>query len=103
MKHLANAPEQRKIVLFHPTAVYDQTAIDKLSADAKAANVRLIVLVDERDGYLTGDRIREAVPNWREASIWFCGPAKFGQILRADFLAHGFPAEDFHQELFEMR
>ena len=103
MKHLANAPEQREIVLFHPTAVYDQTAIDKLSADAKAANVRLIVLVDERDGYLTGDRIREAVSNWREASIWFCGPAKFGQILRADFLAHGFPAEDFHQELFEMR
>src|SRR5690606_26819213 len=103
MKHLANAPEQREIVLFHPTAVYDQTAIDKLTADANAANVRIHVLVDSRDGLLSGDRIRAAVQNWRSASIWFCGPAKFGQALRADFLAHGFPAEYFHQALFDMR
>ncbi|MCL4768601.1 MAG: ferric reductase-like transmembrane domain-containing protein [Hyphomicrobiaceae bacterium] len=103
MKQLAGSPDPREIVLFHPTKDFDQTAIDKLTADAKAANVRLHVLVDARDGFLDGDRIRAAVPNWLQASIWFCGPPRFGQALSADFAANGFPASDFHQELFEMR
>lgn len=40
--------------LFHPTANYDETAIEKLKADAFVA--------DARDGHLTGERIRAAVP-----------------------------------------
>ena len=45
-----------------------------------------------------------AVPGWREASVWFCGPGGFGAALRQDFAAQGFPVEDrFHQELFAMR
>lgn len=90
--------------LFHATADYDETAIEKLKADASAANVRLHVFVDSRDGLLTGERIRAAVPDWREASIWFCGPAGFGEALRRDFAANGLPVEErFHQEFFAMR
>lgn len=110
MKHRVLAREadpgtrQPVIDLFHSTADYDETALGKLEADAKAADVRLHLLVDARDGLLSGDRIREAVPDWREASLWFCGPAGFGAALRRDFAAHGLPvSERFHQELFEMR
>ena len=105
MKHLAATSGHRQtIALFHTTADYDADAIAKLTADAAAAGIRLHVLVDARDGRLTGDRIREAVPHWREASIWFCGPAGFGQALRQDFAAHGMPVRKrFHQELFAMR
>lgn len=110
MKHLALErradPElpAPAVDLFHTTADYDETALAKLAADGKAANIRLHVLVDTRDGRLTGDRIRAAVPEWRRASIWFCGPAGFGEALRRDFAAHGLPvAERFHQELFAMR
>jgi len=92
------------IDLFHTTADYDEKAIDKLRADAEAAGIRLHVLVDARDGLLTGERIRATVPEWRDASIWFCGPAGFGKALRNDFAAQGLPvAERFHQELFAMR
>ena len=110
MKHIAL--EQRAkpdlpppaIDLFHTTADYDEAAITKLKADAEAANIRLHVLVDARDGFLTGDRIRAAVPEWRTAGIWFCGPAGFGEALRKDFAAQGLPVErQFHQELFAMR
>lgn len=110
MKHIAL--EQREnsgqpspaIDLFHTTTDYDETAIAKLKADAEAANIRLHVLVDARDGLLTGDRIRAAVPEWQDASIWFCGPAGFGEALRKDFAVHGLPVEErFHQELFAMR
>jgi len=74
------------------------------TADARNANIGLHLLIDARDGRLTGQRIRDAVPNWREASIWFCGPAGFGEAIRKDFAAQGFPvAKHFHHELFDMR
>ncbi len=104
MKQLAREGAlPREIDLFHPTAVADRIALDKLRADAAAAGVRLHVLVDGRDDRLSGERLRAAVPGWRDASVWFCGPARFGQALRADLLAQGVPATAFHQELFEMR
>ena len=90
--------------LFHTTADYDEAAVERLKADAEAANIRLHVLVDARDGLLTGERIRSTVPGWQEASFWFCGPARFGEALRGDFAAKGLPvAKRFHQELFDMR
>ncbi|HZX77296.1 ferredoxin reductase family protein [Lysobacter sp.] len=110
MKHLAHVqrdaatPAGAPIDLFHCTTQVDTDALDKLDADAKAANVTLHVLVDARDGLLTGERIRSTVPGWSEASIWFCGPAGFGEALRRDLAAHGFPVDrHFHQELFAMR
>jgi predicted ferric reductase len=110
MKHLSiqkgdpDWPAAQTIDLFHTTADVDEAALGKLAADASSADVRLHVLVDARDGRLTGDRIREAATQWRDASIWFCGPTGFGEALKRDFAAHGFPVKDrFHQELFAMR
>ncbi|WP_374443550.1 ferric reductase-like transmembrane domain-containing protein [Stella sp.] len=101
----ADDPERaRPVDLFHPTADHSAAAIARLTADAAAAGVRLHVLVDARDGRLNGDRIRTAVPDWREAGIWFCGPAGFGRALRADFARNGLPVRTrFHQELFDLR
>lgn len=103
LKQRAATPEARTIDLFHPTTDFDPTAIDRLTADADAAGVHMHLLVSSKDGRLDGARIRAAVPEWRSASIWFCGPPAFGQSLRRDFLAHGLPPERFHQELFQMR
>lgn len=103
-KEVPDWPEGQAINLFHSTADVDEEALGKLAADAKSADVRLHVLVDARDGRLTGERIRAAVPEWREASIWFCGPFGFGEALKRDFATHGFPvSRRFHQELFAMR
>ena len=104
MKELALHPDRRhRIDLFHPTAEFSQAAIDKLSADAQAAGVRLHLLVDARHGRLNGARIREMIPDWARASVWFCGPPAFGEALRDDLVAHGLERADFHQELFQMR
>ncbi len=106
MQHLAKnrATVTQTIHLFHSTAEVDEAALHNLAEDAQAANIHLHVLIDSRDGFLTGDRIRQAVPEWRDASFWFCGPAGFGAALRADFAAQGVPVRKrFHQELFSMR
>lgn len=104
MKQLAaSGARDVQIDLFHPTAQADEGALAKLQADARAAGIRLHVLVDAQDGRLDGERIRRAVPRWQEASVWFCGPVPFGQALRADMAASGLPRSAFHQELFHMR
>ncbi len=103
-KEARDWPAGQKIDLFHSTADVDDEALDRLAGDARSADVRLHVLIDARDGYLTGERIRAAVPEWRQASIWFCGPAGFGEALKRDLARHGFPVGSrFHQELFTMR
>jgi len=103
-KAYTNRPNSLAIDLFHSTADYSEAIMAKLRADAEAAGVHLHLFLDARDGLLTGERIRADVPDWKAASIWFCGPPGFGNALRADFARQGMPVEErFHQELFAMR
>jgi predicted ferric reductase len=103
MKALAQAGDGKAIDLFHTTPVLDAHVMGLLEKDAHDASVGLHVLWDERDGFLTAEKIAAAVPDWRHADMWFCGPSGFGQSLKNDFVAMGMPAGRFHQELFEMR
>ncbi len=103
MKELSKAPGAKVINLIHSTKDMSQEALDMLKVAARDAGVILHILVDDRDGLLTGERIRELVPNWKSASVWFCGPAAFGQALRRDLTSQGLKSGDFHQELFNMR
>ncbi len=105
MQHLAiDRTTGKTIHLFHSTAGVDDAALQNLVDDARAANIHLHIMIESRDGFLTGDRIRQEVPEWRDASFWFCGPADFGAALCADFAKQGLPVRKrFHQELFSMR
>jgi len=103
MKALADAPDARTVDLFHTTAVYDDHVVQRLEQDAQDAGVNLHVLWDERDGRLDAHTLARKVPDWKNADIWFCGPARFGQALRSKLLAMGLDGRRFHQELFEMR
>lgn len=103
LQELALHPDGKSIDLFHTTAKRDEAVFARLRAAADAARVRLHLMVDAVDGRLTAERLRAAVPEWRLADVWFCGPAAFGQVLRRDLLAQGLSARDFHQELFNLR
>lgn len=92
-----------EVDLFHATSDFDELAVARLTVDAMQAGVRLHVVGGPR-GRLTGERIRELVPEWREAGIWFCGPSAFGEALRTDFAACGHDVDRaFHQEFFALR
>ncbi len=104
MEHRLQHNETRPAHLFHSTADVDEDALTPLKEMAAEARVTLHFLIDARDCLLNGARIREAVPEWRDARIWFCCPTGLGDALRADFGAAGCPPRrDFHQELFQMR
>ena len=103
MKELALTPSTKSIDLIHGVTELEPKALELLKADAEAANVNLRVLVEGQDGRLSGDRLRQMLPHWKSASVWFCGPAVFGESVRADLVANGLAPKDFHQELFNMR
>ncbi len=103
MKQRAIRPDSKPIDLFHTTTPSNRAAIDRLTADAKAAGIRLHVIESRRDGRLDAEKIRALVPDWALASIWFCGPDDFAQSLRKDFIEQGLSPACFHHELFEMR
>jgi predicted ferric reductase len=103
MRDLAKVPGKKRLYLFHSTADVSEIALAKMKADAAAANVELHILVSPRDGRLDASKIQQAVPDWKSASFWFCGPAGFGASLKADFMRSGLSYSDFHQELFHMR
>jgi len=81
----------------------DEAFVKNLEQLAGETGVKLWVVVDGRDPLLNADRICAEVPEWRNASVWFCGPARFGHVLREGLRACGFDTRHFHRELFEMR
>lgn len=103
MKHLALHPDSKPVDLIHTVPRLDDHAAASLEHDAEAAGVQLHVMLDARDGRLTGERLRAMVPDWTVRSIWFCGPTGMGAALRRDLRAHGLRAAAFHQELFNLR
>ncbi len=103
MKELALAGGTKTVDFIHSTKDISKEAMDSLMADAEAAGIQLHVLVDDRDGYLSGERLRAMVPQWKASSVWFCGPSKFGQTLKNDLTTRGLAKSDFHQEAFGMR
>lgn len=100
---LAAMPAHRPVDLFYCTAAPDAGFVARLQRLAERAQVRLHVLMTERDGRLDAEGVCREVRDWQSACLWFCGPAAFGRSLRAGLAAKGLGGERFHQELFEMR
>jgi predicted ferric reductase len=103
MKTLAVQPDGRTIDLFHATTLYEDSAIAALNQDVAASGVKLHLSVDAKDGFLDAGKIIAAVPDWKDADVWFCGPSAMGEALRSGLTAKGLSSDDFHAELFDMR
>ena len=103
MNHLEKNKEDRKIHLFHSNSKLDEKAEAKLQTCVANTNVDLHLFISKVNGRLSSEKIKNLVPNWKDASIWFCGPLKFGESLKEEFVSSGLNPKDFHQELFEMR
>lgn len=102
---LAAPPDQgsHEVDLFYVTQLPDEQFFARLQRQAEAAGVTLHIHVSGRDPRLTGEVVREKLPDWNTASIWFCGPVAMGDTLEANMQRWGLPAGAFHRELFQMR
>lgn len=91
------------IHLFFSTDEEPEPLLSRLRELAAATGVGLHVVVPPRDGFLTSERVAQAVRDLRQAEVWFCGPKPFGDAMRKGLRRLGLPAECFHQEAFRMR
>lgn len=103
MQHLMGSDAAKEIDLFHSDAVHAEQAHARMREDAARSGVNLHLFITPEHGRLTGEKIRAAVPGWKDASVWFCGPSRFAAALKLDLMRNGLKSEDFHHELFEMR
>ena len=103
LQTMARQSTGNSIDLFYSTSAPDQEFLQKVQQCADLAGIHLHIAVAGKNPRLTTDRICALVSDWKNASVWFCGPAGFGQALRRGFAEKGLPADHFHQELFDMR
>jgi predicted ferric reductase len=104
IKALMKHPADKTVDFFYCAGeADDESFINRVRSASEQAHVRSHILIPGEDGRLDADRICREVPEWKNADFWFCGPVAFGQSLRKQLMAKGLAAEDFHQELFNMR
>lgn len=103
MQDLADSSQQNQIDLFYSTDMPDDRFLESVIKRAEQANINLHLMPSKTDGLVDSDLITRMVPEWKQADVWFCGPARFGESIKNGFARLGMGAENFHQELFEMR
>ncbi len=99
----AKSDRTAKITLYYSVSRSDGGLEDEIRSDAAKAGVQLKIWDSARLGRLTGEKIMEENPDWKEGSVWFCGPAGFMKTLRRSLINAGMNSGDFHRELFNIR
>ncbi|QBY04545.1 ferric reductase [Thalassotalea sp. HSM 43] len=100
MRDRLHSPDTKPIDLFVCASDENARIQRKLELLAKKANVSIHWYIQEK---LSAEKIRQLVPEWHHASVWFCGPAPFGESVKNDMRKAGMKRADFHQELFQFR
>lgn len=89
--------------LFYSIRRAGPALVSRLEQAAAEARVSLHVVEPPVDCPLTVERFSEVVGDWTGGSVWFCGPAVFGQAIREGLEQQGLPSRRFHQESFQFR
>ncbi|MCV6825795.1 MULTISPECIES: ferric reductase-like transmembrane domain-containing protein [Halocynthiibacter] len=89
--------------LFFSTRGVSSNLLDRIQKIAEAGHARLHVVDTGHDAPIDAALIMQAVPDWHIASIWFCGPAGFGDALETAFHDASLPRGKFHREAFAFR
>jgi predicted ferric reductase len=103
MEEFVHGGPKGAVDLFYCVRNPEMASVERLGQLAGAAGVTLHLFIDGRDRLLDAEKLCNEIPEWKDASVWFCGPSAFGHALRQGLVSRGFEARHFHQELFEMR
>jgi predicted ferric reductase len=103
LDNLIDQQQQTDITLFYTTNMPDEAFIQQLHERCERAGVTLHIINTNQRGVLTAAEIATAINHYPTTDVWFCGPAKFGHVLKSYFVKAGLSQHDFHQEAFDMR
>jgi predicted ferric reductase len=103
LQAIADEPVSKSIHFYLCLRNAETDVVQTIRALCEQAGVKLSTVVSGTHAPLTGAQVRADNPDWKDAHVWFCGPAGLGRAVRQDLVGHGLPTGRFHQELFEMR
>ena len=105
LEALAQAPDKntQPITLFYSARTSDHALIELVEQLCRRAGVPLHLSVSGKDAALTAQSVCQIAPDYKHASVWFCGSTSFGDTIKKGLLQAGLAGRRFHQELFEMR
>ncbi len=92
--------------LYYCVQAHDEALhLTEFQAVARATpNFDLILIASDRDERLTASRIASEVgKDLSSAEVYFCGPYRMRESLKAGLVSHGLRRSNFHNEAFEMR
>jgi predicted ferric reductase len=103
MEDLVNSKQYQEIDLFYSTGVVDDLFLESVVKMAERAKINLHLVTPSSNQLVDTDLITKIVQDWKQADIWFCGPAGYGKVIKNGFSQLGMAKKQFHQELFDMR
>lgn len=90
-------------VVFIPPAWWAAPAGPVAALLMMGGAVAAVLSLSRRIGFTPTERLIQAVPDYVDAEVWFCGPKAFGDAIRKGLIEQGLRANAFHQEAFEIR
>lgn len=69
---------------------------------SEKAGVRFHYRNTSKEGRLNFDIIKEKIKDIKDTSLWYCGPAAFGETLQKSAAAGGISKKDIHYDSFDM-
>ena len=101
---LQSKPNQQKsVTMYYCTQKPSAQLIAELQQEAKQANINLKVIDGRCDPLLSVAKLNATHNNFKQCSIWFCGPVGFSEHLKQDLAKINYDLKLFHQEIFSMR
>jgi len=70
---------------------------------SEKAGVRFHYRNTSKESRLNFDIIKEKIKDIKDTSLWYCGPAAFGETLQKSAAAGGISKKDIHYDSFDMR
>lgn len=74
--------------------------LEKLS---EKSGVRFHYRNTTKDSRLNFNIIKEKIKDIKNTSLWYCGPASFGTVLKNSAVSSGMSKKDIHYDSFDMR
>lgn len=100
---VATKENKPNITLYYSTNMPDDEFIQQLIQRSNRAGITLHIINTQQRAVLTPEEVSTSINNFTTTDVWFCGPEKFGYMLKLYFIKQGLSKNDFHQELFDMR
>ena len=74
--------------------------IEELS---QKTGVRFHYIDTSKEGRLSFDKIKDAIKDITNVTLWYCGPEKFGEAIQESAKNNGISSKQIHYDSFDMR